>query len=94
MVSKRPKFVFFMLLGPAVNTRTRTCGLLHMGAIAEVVQQERSARPQPPPLTNPSLHLVAMHPSTMTFWLAVSSLALSPPRCRRTSPLKRRLQTS
>ena len=39
MVSKRPKFVFFMLLGPAVTTRTRTCGLLHMGAIQEVMQQ-------------------------------------------------------
>ena len=37
-VSRRPKFVFFMLAGPAVPVRTRTRGLLDMGAIAAVLQ--------------------------------------------------------
>ena len=37
-ISRRPKFVFFMLAGPAVPVRTRTRGLLDMGAIAAVLQ--------------------------------------------------------
>ena len=38
VISRRPKFVFFMLAGPAVPVRTRTRGLLDMGAIAAVLQ--------------------------------------------------------
>ena len=38
VVSRRPKFVFFMLAGPAVPVRIRTRGLLDMGALAAVLQ--------------------------------------------------------
>ena len=38
VVSRRPKFVFFMLAGPATPLRTKARGLLHMGAIAAVIQ--------------------------------------------------------
>ena len=38
VVSRRPKFIFFVLAGPAVPVRTRTRGLLDMGAIAAVLQ--------------------------------------------------------
>ena len=35
---ERPKFVFFTQIGPEVSTRSRTRGLLHTGAVAEVLQ--------------------------------------------------------
>ena len=38
VVSRRPKFVFFLLCGPAVPVRIRTRGLLDMGALAAVLQ--------------------------------------------------------
>jgi len=39
VVSRRPKHCFFMLCGPATPLRQRARGLLHMGAIAAVLQQ-------------------------------------------------------
>ena len=35
---ERPKFVFFTQIGPEVSTRSRTRGLLHTGAVAEVLK--------------------------------------------------------
>ena len=39
VVSRRPKFVFFYLAGPRVAVRSRTRGLLDMGAVAAVLQE-------------------------------------------------------
>lgn len=39
VVSSRPKLVFFMCAGDEVDIKLKTRGLLHMGAIAEVLQQ-------------------------------------------------------
>jgi len=39
VVSRRPKHCFFMLAGPATPLKVKTRGLLHMGAIAAVLQQ-------------------------------------------------------
>ena len=39
VVSRRPKFVFFMLAGEGTPLKVKARGLLHMGAIQEVMQQ-------------------------------------------------------
>ena len=39
VVSRRPKHCFFMLAGPRTPLRVKARGLLHMGAIASVLQQ-------------------------------------------------------
>ena len=39
VISRRPKFIFFMLAGEGVLLKVKAKGLLHMGAIAEVMQQ-------------------------------------------------------
>ena len=39
VVSRRPKHCFFMLAGEATPLRVKARGLLHMGAIAAVLQQ-------------------------------------------------------
>lgn len=39
VVSRRPKHCFFMLAGPGTPLKVKSRGLLHMGAIAAVLQQ-------------------------------------------------------
>ncbi|KAL3927957.1 MAG: hypothetical protein SGPRY_002594 [Prymnesium sp.] len=43
VVSRRPKHCFFMMAGPETPLKVKTRGLLHMGAIAEVLQQAHVA---------------------------------------------------